>query len=602
MCGIVGYVGRRKAAPVLLDCLKRLEYRGYDSAGLVTLEGGFHLKKDSGKIAEIDAKLNFSEMPGSCGLGHTRWATHGRPSARNAHPHLDSSKRIAVVHNGIIENYLELKRELQKHGFRFISETDTEVIPNLISFYLSQGKGLEGALRKTVERLEGSFALGILDQESPSKLIAIRKESPLIIGIGKGEMFLASDIPALLHHTKRVLVMRDGEVAILTPEDFSLRKVDTWQPLRRRITRIPWTAEMAEKGGFPYFTLKEIYEQPIAIRETLRTNPQDISTLAEFILKSKRLYLVACGTSYHAALVGKYALAKLADFPAEAIISSEFQESCRVSPGTALLAITQSGETADTLKAVRVAKAAGARIACLTNVIGSSITRESSLVRYIYAGPEISVVATKTFAAQVAFLLLLAIQIAREKGLLGETTAKKLGSELRSLPEALRAILPKVDEKMRALAKKYRDAEHIYLIGRGIGYPTVLEGALKLKEITYVHSEALPAGELKHGTLALIERGIPVLAAVPPGDARGRMIGNIEEIRARGATLVAIAEQGDDEVRKHVDNVLHLPPVNELFSPLLYILPLQLLAYHIAVERGHDPDKPRHLAKSVTVE
>jgi glucosamine--fructose-6-phosphate aminotransferase (isomerizing) len=602
VCGIVGYIGKKQAAPILFDALKRLEYRGYDSAGIVTSFQKFHVKKDKGKIAEIDRKLKLADMPGEVGIAHTRWATHGMPSKANAHPHLDSFGKVAVVHNGIIENYLELRSFLRKQMHNFVSETDTEVIPNLISYFMRKGKSFDSSVRETAKRLKGSFALGIISMNEPDKILVVRKESPLIIGVGDGEMFLASDIPAILPYTKKVIILEDGELAVLTRTTATVKRIESGKVVKKKPMTVTWTVEMAEKMGYPHFTLKEIFQQPEAIQDTLRANPEDLRKLAKFLLKAKRVYLVACGTSYHAALVGKYALAKLADLSVEAVISSEFQESCRPGDGTVVLAITQSGETADTLKAVRVAKSAGARVTCLTNVVGSSITRESGLVCHIYAGPEISVVATKTFAAQVAFLLLLAIQIAREKGLLGEKAAKGLGSELRSLPKALRAILPKVDEEMRALAKKYRDAEHIYLIGRGIGYPIVLEGALKLKEITYVHSEALPAGELKHGTLALIERGIPVLAAVPPGDARGRMIGNIEEIRARGATLVAIAEKGDDEVRKHVDDMLPLPPVNELFSPLLYILPLQLLAYHIAVERGHDPDKPRHLAKSVTVE
>jgi glucosamine--fructose-6-phosphate aminotransferase (isomerizing) len=601
MCGIVGYIGDRPAAPLLLDSLRRLEYRGYDSAGVVTLTEHFNLKKDSGKIADIDSRLNLADMPGTCGLGHTRWATHGRPSKRNAHPHIDSFGRVAVVHNGIIENYREIRRELEERGFRFRSETDTEVIPNLISFYLSKGFHPEQAVRKTLARLSGSYALGILISKCPDFLIAARKESPLIIGLGKGEAFIASDIPAILPHTRRVIVMHDGELAIVSKRGAVIRDLKTWRVVNRRPMIVRWTLEMAEKAGYPHFTLKEIYEQPTAVRETLRSSPEEIGQLADLILNSDRFYIVACGTSYHAALVGKYALAKLADHQSEVVISSEFQESCRADAGTAVLAITQSGETADTLKAVRVARAGGARIACLTNVIGSSITRESDVVCYTHAGPEISVVATKTFSAQVAFLIRLAIEMAKKKRAVPKTEISRLSASLRETPRTLEKVLRLADRPVRRLSQKLKSAEHIYLISRGIGYPAVLEGALKLKEITYIHSEALPAGELKHGTLALIEPGTAVIALIPPGDARPRMIGNVEEVKARGAWVIGLTD-ADADVRPHVDWLLTLPRVHELLSPLSYIVPLQLLAYHITVLRGQDPDRPRSLAKSVTVE
>ncbi len=599
MCGIVGYIGSRPAAPILLDALKRLEYRGYDSAGIATLTNRFFVKKEKGRITEIDQKLNLSDMPGTIGVSQTRWATHGAPSRDNAHPHLDSSGKVAVVHNGIIENYLELRQFLEKNGHRFVSETDTEVIPNLIAYFMKGGKNLEASIREAAKRLKGSFALAILSVDEPDKLVAVRKESPLILGLGKGEMFLASDIPAMLHHTKQFIVMENGEMAVLTPGRAVIKNIKSGAMIKKRPVEATWTAEMAEKMGYPHFTLKEIFQQPDAIRDTLRAASAELGQLAKLLLGSRRVYFVACGTSYHAALVGKYALAKLADMSVEAVISSEFQESCKVDGKTAILAITQSGETADTLKAVRVAKEGGAKVACLTNVVGSSITRESDLVCNTYAGPEVSVVATKTFSAQVAYLLLLAVHLAREKGLLKK--ADELIAKLRRVPDAARAVLASVGPQVKKLAKHYRDTQHIYLIGRGIGYPVVLEGALKLKEITYIHSEAMPAGELKHGTLALIDEGTPVIAAVPPGESRARMVGNIEEVKARGATVIAVAEEGD-EVKEHVDEFIPIPPTEELFSPLLYIIPLQLLAYHTTVERGQDPDRPRSLAKSVTVE
>ena len=600
MCGIVGYVGARRAAPLLLDALKRLEYRGYDSAGIATVFKKLHVKKEKGRIHEIDRKLKLADLPGNVGIAHTRWATHGKPSRANAHPHLDSSGKVAVVHNGIIENYLELRQFLRKHGHRFVSETDTEVIPNLISYFMHQGKNLERSIRETTKRLKGSYAMAIACVEEPDKIIVVRKESPLILGIGDGETFLASDIPAVLSHTKRILVLENGEMAVLTPAKISIKRIASGAVVKRKPMVVTWTAEMAEKMGYPHFTLKEIFQQPEAVRDTLRAATGELEKLVKLLLNAERIYIIACGTSYHAALVGKYALAKLADLSVEAVISSEFQESCRVDGKTVILAITQSGETADTLKAVQVAKAGGAKVACLTNVVGSSITRESNIVCHIYAGPEVSVVATKTFAAQVAYLLLLAIHLARERSL-PKSKADELIKRLGGISDVMRAVLTGVEPQVKKLARQYRSAQHIYLIGRGIGYPLVMEGALKLKEITYIHSEAMPAGELKHGTLALIDQGTPVIAVVPPGESRVRMAGNVEEAKARGATVIAVAEEGDD-VKGHVDEFIPIPPTEELFSPLLYIIPLQLLAYHITVELGQDPDRPRSLAKSVTVE
>jgi len=601
LCGIVGYIGKRDAAPLLLNSLRRLEYRGYDSIGEATIhECKIHVKKDRGKLEEVNKNLKLDDLPGNLGVAHSRWATHGAPSRANAHPHLDSSGTVAVVHNGIIENYAELRQFLKKNGYRFVSETDTEVIPNLIAYFMKQGGSLEASVIKAAKRLEGGFAVAIISAAEPDKLIAVRKESPLVIGLGKGEMFLASDIPAILQYTKQVIVLKNGEMAVLTPEKVVIKNIASGTVIKKRPINVKWTAEMAEKMGYPHFTLKEIYQQPDVIRDTLRAAPAELRKLAKLLLEARRVYLIACGTSYHAALVGKYALAKLADLSVEAVVSSEFQESCRLDSKTVILAITQSGETADTLKAVRAAREHGAKVACLTNVVGSSITRESDLVCHTYAGPEISVVATKTFAAQVTYLLMLAVHLARGKGLSKQGT-DKLIANLAKLPDAARAVIFGAEPQVKKLAKRYRDIQDIYLIGRGIGYPVVLEGALKLKEITYIHSEGMPAGELKHGTLALISEGTPVIAVVPPGECRARMVGNIEEVRARGATVIAIAEESDD-VKEHVDEFIPIPPTEELFTPLLYIIPLQLLAYHITVERGQDPDRPRSLAKSVTVE
>lgn len=602
MCGIAGYIGKRQAAPLLLESIRRLEYRGYDSVGGATVsEGRIFVKKDRGKIEEVNQRLGLADLPGYAGVYHTRWATHGAPSQVNAHPHLDSQNRIAVVHNGIIENYLELRRFLEGKGYRFLSETDTEVIPNLISYFMQQGRDLERAVMETTKRLRGSYALGILCAGEPKKLIGVRKESPLIVGLGRGETFLASDIPALLPFTRRVIVLEDDEMAVLTESEAVIKRLPSGTTLKKKIMKVSWTPAMAEKEGYPHFTLKEIHQQPEVVRNTLRVRTKELERLGWLISKAKHVYLIGCGTSYHAGLVGKYALSRLAGVSVEAVISSEFQESCRPDEDSLIFAITQSGETADTLKAVRVAKAAGAKVACLTNVVGSSITRESDLVCYTYAGPEVSVVATKTFSAQVAYLSLLSIHLAQSGGRLPRKEATSLRGELLRIPDILRKSFPQVEPIVKRLAKRYRRSQHFYLIGRGIGYPVAMEGALKIKEISYIHAEAMPGGELKHGTLALIEKGTPVIAIVPKGEARSRMVGNIEEIKARGATLLALAEEGD-EVKEHVDELIPMQPVREILSPLPYILPLQLLAYYMSVERGHDPDRPRALAKSVTVE
>ncbi len=586
MCGIVGFIGNAPAAPILLQALKRLEYRGYDSAGMCTFhQGKLHLKKDQGKIDEIEGRLKLSSLPGCVGLGHTRWATHGEPSSRNAHPHLDSKGRVAVVHNGIIENYTELREFLERKGFSFGSETDTEVIPNLISYYISRGKNLIDAIRLACSRLKGSYALGIFYVGKPDLLVGVRKESPLIIGLGRKAMFLASDIPALLPFTRKVIVLQDYEMALLSANGCRILSLKTGKVISREPTRVKWTLEMAEKMGYPHFMLKEIYEQPSALQQTLRSDLKSLSKLSELMLKARKVYLVGCGTSYHACLLGKYFLSKLAGLSPEVVISSEFQESCRVDKRDLVLAVTQSGETADTLKAIRIAKKWNAKTVSLVNVVGSTITRETDLTCYIHAGPEISVVATKTFTSQLAFLLRLALHMSSAE------------LDLSPLPKLMESVLKKVDSKMERLAEALRGARDVYLIGRGIAYPVALEGALKLKEVSYVHAEAMAGGELKHGTLALIEKGTPVIALIPPGEPGVRMLSNVEEVRSRGANVLTVASS-----KVPGASCVALPKTDELFFPFLAVLPLQLFAYHMAVKRGCDPDKPRHLAKSVTVE
>ncbi len=602
MCGIIGYVGKRRAAPLLLEGLRRLEYRGYDSAGIATLEGRIWVRKDAGRLEEIEKRLKLSSLPGKVGIGHVRWATHGSPSRKNAHPHLDDSGEVAVVHNGIIENYLELREVLERKGHRFVSETDTEVIPHLISHFLRRGEGLERSVERAVRELRGSLAIAVLYEREPEKLIGVRRSSPLLVGRGEGEGFLASDIPALLPFTRRVIPLHEEEMAVLTPSSLSLRHLPSGRELRRRSVLVRWTAEMAEKEGYPHFTLKEILEQPRAVEETLRGAGKEVERLSRFLLRAEHLYLVGCGTSYHAAVVGKYLLAKLAGLQAEAVVASEFSESCGGNGRMALLAITQSGETADVLRAVRTARALGGRVACLTNVLGSSVTRESQLVCYTRAGPEVSVVATKTFTSQVAYLLLLSLRLGEESGRLRGSERRELLSSLLRSPRLMEDTLRSTSPRSRELARGLLREEHLYLVGRGLGYPIAMEGALKVKEISYLHAEALAGGELKHGTLALLERGTPVVAVAVPGEARGRLMGNLEEMRARGARMIVLAEEGDEESRRHADVLVRVPRTGEFLSPLTFILPLQLLAYHLSVGRGLDPDRPRSLAKSVTVE
>ncbi len=602
MCGIIGYVGTRRAAPLLLEGLRRLEYRGYDSAGMATLEGKLWVRKDAGKLEEIERKLGLSSLPGRTGIGHVRWATHGSPSRRNAHPHLDDSGEVAVVHNGIIENYLELRRVLERKGHRFVSETDTEVIPHLISHFLRRGEGLERSVERAVGELKGSLAVAVLYAREPEKLVGVRRSSPLLVGKGNGESFLASDIPALLPFTRRVVPLQEEEMVVLTPSSFSLRHLPSGRAVARKPMEVKWTAEMAEKGGYPHFTLKEILEQPWAVGETLRGAGEEAEKLSRFLLRAEHLYFVGCGTSYHAAVVGKYLLAKLAGLQVEAVVASEFSESCGGDGRTAVLAITQSGETADVLRAVRHLRSLGGRVACLTNVVGSSVTRESQLVCYIRAGPEVSVVATKTFTSQVAYLLLLSLRLGEESGRLDRTEKKELLSSLLASPGLMERALRSSLTRTKALARKMLEEEHLYLVGRGLGYPVAMEGALKVKEISYLHAEALAGGELKHGTLALLEKGTPVIAVAVPGESKGRLMSNLEEMRARGARMIAVAEERDREVREHADLLLPVPRTGEFLSPLTFILPLQLLAYHLSVGRKLDPDRPRSLAKSVTVE
>ncbi len=602
MCGIIGYIGDRKACDVIVKGLKRLEYRGYDSAGIVTGDGKkLEIRKGAGRMDELTRKLGFLEMKGNRGVGHTRWATHGVPNDINAHPQTDCTGKIVLVHNGIIENFAGLKEELIKRGHTFKSDTDTEVIAHLIEEELKSSKNFEEALRKALKKLKGSFALAIIYADEPDRLYVVRNESPLVLGIGNGEMFAASDVPAFLEYTSRAVFLDDGEYAILTRDSYVVKRLDTGEALEKPVHEIGWTLEMAEKAGYPHFMLKEIYEQPRAIRDAIHGNREIIRTVAEEIADYDRIIFVAMGTSYHAALAGKYLLQRLARKVPIVEEASEFRYEFKdlIDDRTLIIAITQSGETADTLAAMKLAKSRGAKVLAIVNVVGSMATRIADLTLYTHAGPEIGVAATKTYTTQLTVLTMLAIELAKVLKTADDGYLKKLEDQLSKVPETVERAL-KHDESLGELAEALKDRKDFFYIGRGIGVPTALEGALKLKEISYIHAEGLSAGELKHGPLALLEEGVPVVAINPTGRVFDKMVSNIEEARARGAMIVSLSDRG--EMREVSDVLIEMPEVDELLSPVVYVVPLQLLAYHMAVLRGNDPDKPRNLAKSVTVE
>ncbi|MBO8173866.1 MAG: glutamine--fructose-6-phosphate transaminase (isomerizing) [Thermococcus sp.] len=602
MCGIIGYIGERKACNVIVDGLKRLEYRGYDSVGVVTeADGKLHIKKGAGKIDELKEKLSLLEMPGKRGIGHTRWATHGIPNDVNAHPHTDCSGEIAIVHNGIIENYLELKEELLQKGHKFKSDTDTEVIAHLIEDALKDFKNFEDALRYALLRLKGSFALGIIYTRDKEHLYFVRNESPLVLGIGDGEMFAASDIPAFLPYTNKVVFLDDGEYAVVTKNSFVVKDLKTGKIKDKKVHEISWTLEMAEKQGFPHFMLKEIHEQPKAIKEAIYGNAEVIDQVAREIANYEKIFIVAMGTSYHAAIVGKYLFQRLTKKAPVVEDASEFRYEFEdlVDENTLVIAITQSGETADTLAAIRLAKKRGAKVLSIVNVVGSMATRISDLVLYTHAGPEIGVAATKTYTTQLTVLTMLAIALARHLKTVDEEYLRELEAQLYEMPKYVEVALG-YENKIKALAEELKEKRDFFYIGRSVSLATALEGALKLKEISYIHAEGLSAGELKHGPLALIEDGVPVVAVAPSGKTFDKMMSNIQEAKARGALIISLGD--NEELEKVSDIVIKMPKVNEVLSPIVYIVPLQLLAYHLAVLRGNDPDKPRNLAKSVTVE
>ncbi|MCL4488578.1 MAG: glutamine--fructose-6-phosphate transaminase (isomerizing) [Chloroflexi bacterium] len=612
MCGIVGYVGARDVSPVLLDGLRRLEYRGYDSAGIAVLnqDGRIDIRKSEGKLSKLVDTLNGAAPRGRLGLGHTRWATHGAPNDTNAHPHTDCSGRLAVVHNGIIENYAELRDDLRARDHKFITETDTEVLAHLIEEELRGTQDdiptLIGAIQRALKQVRGTFGIGVMDVRHPDVLVGARHFSPLVVGLGQGENLIASDIPALLPYTQRILLMEDGEIAALTSDSVHLYTLDG-DPVEREPIQVTWSVQSAEKGGYPHFFLKEINEQPAALANALRgrvdAHGVRVAELEALDLdRVERIKLLACGSSYHAALVGKRTLEEWVHLPAEASIASEFRyASPFIDDRTLAILITQSGETADTMACMRLAKAAGAQTLALTNTVGSSITRGATTTVNLQVGPEIGVVASKTFSAQVLLLELIALDWARRVGSMHPERLATLTRSLALLPDWVKGALGS-DQQMKRLASVISGRKSCFFLGRGYGYPTALEGALKLKEVSYLHAEGYPAGELKHGPIAMLDPEIPVIAIAPRSATLEKMVSNIQEVRARKAPVIALATEGDAATAAHADEVVYLPGTIEELAPMVATVPLQLLAYYVAVERGCDVDQPRNLAKSVTVE
>ena len=609
MCGIIGYLGPQEAMPIILDGLKRLEYRGYDSAGMAVIGGnGLAIRRSLGKLKELENLLLQDPLQGQVGIGHTRWATHGRPSETNAHPHRVGD--IAVVHNGIIENYLELKEELIKAGHRFASETDTEIVSHLIVKHLEEGAPYLEAVQRTLKEIKGSYALAIINAGEPRMLVAARKESPLILGLGEGEYFLASDIPAILPYTRRVIFLEDHDFVVLRDGEFLLLN-QAGERLQRPEHTITWSPAMAEKAGYKHFMQKEIFEQPRALIDTFRgrIDPdlgevmlQEITLSDEAIKDIRKIYLVACGTSFHAAMVGKTLIENLCRIPVEVELGSEFRyRDPLVDRHTLLIPISQSGETADTRAGLTAGKALGAKSLAIVNAVGSSIARDADAVLYTHAGPEIGVASTKAFTTQLVALYLIALFLAQKLGRLNRDDARRRLAELLKLPTWVQETLD-LDAEIRETGRRYMNAHNFLYLGRGIHYPIALEGALKLKEISYIHAEGYAAGEMKHGPIALIDENMPVLVLASRSPVLEKVQGNIEEVAARGGRLIAVTEADNAQVRDRVESVITVPSVPLELSPIVLVTPLQLLAYHIADLRGTDVDQPRNLAKSVTVE
>lgn len=608
MCGIVGFVGKKEASPILVEGLSKLEYRGYDSAGVAVLDDGeIKVRKFKGRLKNLADDLEQSPLKGSMGIGHTRWATHGEPSDINSHPHTNENATISVVHNGIIENYIKLREWLKGKGYEFYSETDTEVIPNLVDYYY---KGdLFEAVVKATSKMEGSYAIGVICKDEPDKIVAVRKDSPLIVGVGKEEYFIASDIPAVINHTREVYLLEDKEFVIMTRDGIEI-KTEDGEVVDKDIYHVTWDVDAAEKGGYEDFMLKEIHEQPKAIKDTLTSRVikntkiqlDDIDFTKEELEAFDRVFIVACGTAYHAGLVGKTIIEKLAKIPVEVDIASEFRyRDPLITENSLLIVVSQSGETADTLAVLRDAKRIGARVLAITNVVGSSVSREAHHVVYTWAGPEIAVASTKAYETQLIAMYILGIYFGEIKGTINNELSEALKEELMNLSEKVKEILIQKEKLQKYASKNYMDKD-VFFLGRGLDYAVALEGSLKLKEISYIHSEAYAGGELKHGTIALIEDGTPIIALLTDEKLKDKMISNIREVVTRGAKILGIANEGDKEAKEVCDDVIYIPKTNALLTPVLSVVPLQLLAYYMAKQKGCDVDKPRNLAKSVTVE
>ena len=610
MCGIVGYIGFNQASDFLLDGMAKLEYRGYDSAGIAVIgaENVIKIQKKVGRLANLEAIVKADPNEGTVGIGHTRWATHGRPSDMNSHPHSSEDGKFAVVHNGIIENYMPLKEELIEKGYHFKSETDTEVVAHLLEDMYDGD--FVSTVRRMLARVDGAYALEIICADEPDKIICTKKENPLVIGLGKGENFVASDIPAIINYTRDTYILNDGELAIVTRDNVSVFD-RAGHAIDKEVFHVSWNAEAAEKGGYEHFMLKEIHDQPKAVRDTFGTHIsedgktvhfEELNWTADDVAAFNKILIVACGTAYHAGLVTKQYIENLARIPVNVEIASEYRYSNPLTDDKTLcIVISQSGETSDTLAALKEAKRLGAKSLAITNVVGSSISREADNTVYTWAGPEISVASTKAYTTQLVAGLLFAVYLGQLNGKMAPAVGEEILCGIKSLPTLIHEIF-EVDEDMKAFAKHYGFKSDAFFLGRAIDYAVAMEGALKLKEISYIHAEAYAGGELKHGTLALIEEGVPVIALATQEDVYDKMISNIREVKAREAVVIGIGMKGDEELSKHVDHTIYVPRANKFIAPILAVVPLQLLAYYAAITRGADVDKPRNLAKSVTVE
>ncbi len=609
MCGIVGYIGDKNSLPILIEGLQKLEYRGYDSAGIAVYNNGkIDVRKYKGRLAVLEEKLQQETLTGGLGIGHTRWATHGEPSDVNSHPHTNCSGDIVVVHNGIIENYMQIKSLLMEKGYVFVSETDTEVLAHYVDYFYEGD--LVKAVRKVLQKVRGSYAFAVISKQEPDKIVCVRKENPLIVGVGEGENFIASDIPAILSHTRKIYLLNENELTVITKDSITFLDEED-REVKKEIFEVNWDVAAAEKGGYEHFMIKEIHEQPKAVKDTMTSrivhdsatiHLDDIKLTKEDLDGINKIFIVACGTAYHAGMVGKYVIEKLAKIPVEIDIASEFRyRSPIIDSKTLTIIISQSGETLDTLAALKEAKKHGSRILSIVNVVGSSIARESHDVLYTWAGPEIAVASTKAYTTQIIALYEVALHMAHLKGTLTDAQIGEIKTEMEKLPDMIKHSLEQ-KETIQKFATRNSNAKDVFFLGRGLDYAVALEGSLKMKEISYIHSEAYAAGELKHGTIALIEEGTIVIALLTQDELFEKMLSNVKEVKARKAFVFALAKEGNEAVKTVADDVLTIPQVSDILAPVVAVIPLQLMAYYMAVEKGCDVDKPRNLAKSVTVE